>query len=463
MNPLKLETDDPEFLPAAMEILQKPPSRVAISLMQVICGVFVFALALACFSWLDVRAVAQGKIQNSGLSKVVQPLEPGKVVTINVKNGTRVNSGDVLLELDPTETSADREAQAKDLEDSKAEVARRKVAISAARDKSLRPQPIEFAPNTEEMVRKRAQDVLTADLAQLASSHASLRAQLAEKLAAKERLTASINVRAKLIALAKERIVMRQTLEDKGVGSRMLTIEAQQQLETQMTSDAGDRGQLLETDAAIRTLERKIEETTAQFISDQTQKLAEAERKGDRLVQDLVKAQSKSDRTRLTAPIAGTVQQLNVSTIGQVVTSGQALLTLVPLEGPIEIEALIANKDIGFVEKGQPAVIKVESFSFTRYGTIDGKVAKVSRDAVDERDASNLSDAANAAKLRGPSNTQPPPTQNLVFPATITLARSSITIDGKEVPLTPGMAVTVEIKTGQRRAIDYVLSPLREF
>lgn len=394
---------------------------------------------------------------------MVQPFELGKVVAINVANGVRVNAGDVLLELDPTESRADREAQARDLEASKAEVARRTVAIQAARNKSLQSRSIVFAPGTDDMVRKREQDVLATDLAQLASSQASLKAQLAEKLAAKERLTASINARAKLITLAKEHIVMRQTLEDKGVGSRMLSIEAQQQLETQMTSDAGDRGQLLETDAAIYTLNRKIEETTAQFIADQTQKLAEAERKGDRLAQDLVKAQSKSDRTRLAAPITGTVQQLNVTTIGQVVTSGQALVTIVPLEGPIEIEAMIANKDIGFVEAGQSAVVKVEAFSFARYGTVKGKVAKVSRDAFDERDANNLSDAANATKPRGATISQPPSTQTLVFPATITLDRPTITIDGKEVPLTPGMAVTVEITTGSRRAIDYVLSPLREF
>ena len=94
------------------------------------------------------------------------------------------------------------------------------------------------------------------------------------------------------------------------------------------------------------------------------------------MAQELIKAQSKSDRTRLRAPIAGTVQQLTVTTIGQVVAGGQSLLTIVPLEGPIEIEAMIANKDIGFVESGQSVTVKIEAFSFTRYGTFDGVVAK---------------------------------------------------------------------------------------
>jgi hemolysin D len=157
------------------------------------------------------------------------------------------------------------------------------------------------------------------------------------------------------------------------------------------------------------------------------------------------------------------VQQLAVTTIGQVVTTGQALLTIVPLDSPIEIEAMIQNKDIGFVEPGQPAVVKVESFPFTRYGTIDGTVLKVSRDAVDEREASALSDPGSAVKPQASTTaTAPGSSQNLVFPAIIGLSRRVIYVDGKDIPLSPGMAVVVEIRTGQRRAIDYVLSPLRE-
>jgi hemolysin D len=463
VNPLRLETETPEFLPAAMEILQTPPPPIAMWFLLSICGAFVAALIFSYFCWLDILVVAQGKIQSSGLSKVVQPFEAGKIVSIKVSNGSRVKAGDVLFELDPTDSTADREAQAKDLEASEAEVARRNVAIAAARSKLLRPQPINFAPGTSDGVRMREENALAADLAQLASSQATLQAQLAEKIATKHRLNLTIAARQKLIALAKEHVAMRQVMKDKGIGSRTLLIEALQQLENQMTNDAGDWGRLLETDAAIHTLERKIDETTTQFIADQAQKGADAERKRDRLVQDLVKAQSKSNRTLLAAPLAGTIQQLNITTIGQVVTAGQILLAIVPLGEPIEIEAMIANQDIGFVEQGQQALIKVESFPFTRYGTIGGQVKKVSRDAVDEQDATNLSDATNAIKSQSPPDGRPPRIRNLAFPVTIALARKSIIVSGDEVLLTPGMAVTVEIRTGQRRAIEYVLSPLLKF
>ena len=108
-------------------------------------------------------------------------------------------------------------------------------------------------------------------------------------------------------------------------------------------------------------------------------------------------------------------------------------------------------------------VIKVEAFPFSRYGTVDGRVLRVSHDAVDEREAQALSDPKAALKPQ-PSNgvTEVSASQNLVFPATISLDKQALDIDGKQVPLTPGMAVTVEVLTGQRRALEYVLSPLRE-
>ena len=152
-----------------------------------------------------------------------------------------------------------------------------------------------------------------------------------------------------------------------------------------------------------------------------------------------------------------------MTTVGQVVSSAQALMTIVPLENPLEIEAMILNQDIGFVANGQTAVVKVEAFPFTRYGTIDAKVLKISREAVEEREASNLSDAAGAARAQGSAgSTQQGRGQTLVFPAIISLDRHSIVVDGREVPLTAGMSVTIEIRTGQRRMIDYLLSPLRE-
>jgi hemolysin D len=452
---------DREFLPAALELLETPPSPVKVAGIWMICAGFAAILVGGWFGSLDIHAVAQGRIHPSGRSKTLQPLEPGRVVTINVENGSKVSAGDILLELDPTETVAEREAQARELEASRAESARRGVAITAVANRTFAAAPIVFPAGIDAVLQSREQRILQAELAQFNAARASLTAQVAEQNAARNRLKTSIAAREKLIGLTKERSDTRETLNSKGALSRALVIDSLQQYESQVVTLVGERGQLLETEAAVLRLERKLEETNSQFITEQTQKLTESDRKADRLEQELIKAKSKSDRTHLRAPINGTVQQLAVTSIGQVVGSGQSLLTIVPTDGPIEIEALILNQDIGFVNQGQPAVIKVEAFPFTRYGTIDGSVVKVSRDAVDERDANQQSDGSTAARA-APAGSGAGRGQNMVFPATISLSKRSMMIDGKEIPLSPGMVVFVEIKTGERRVIDYVLAPLRE-
>jgi hemolysin D len=457
-----MRADDREFLPAAIEIYETPPSPVAVSFMWIICALFAAALAWSYFGWMDITAIASGKIQPSGRSKVVQPLEAGKVVSILVENGSAVAVGEVLLELDPTETAADREAQKQDLEAAAAEAARRNAAVAAAQS-DRRAIPIEFPPSASTELRRREEGVLAADLAQLTASLDALKAQAAQSRAAINRLTDSVAARAKVIALTKERVDMRELVEKRGAGSRSQIIDALERYETEVTTQVGEQGQLRESTAALEATEKKMVETVAQFVADQAQKLAEAERKGDRLSQELIKASSKNDRMWLKAPVAGSVQQLAVTTIGQVVTSGQALMTIVPPDAPLEIEAMILNKDIGFVRVGQPAIVKVEAFPFTRYGVIDATVTRISADAVDMRNAPNLLEAAATVRPQGgtpasPSGSGP----ELAFPATIALASRAMNVDGREVNLSPGMTVTVEIHTGRRRIIDYVLSPLRE-
>ncbi len=458
-----LTAADREFLPAALELIETPPSPVRIASIWLICGGFAVVLAGAWIGKLDIYAVAQGRIHPSGRSKVVQPLEAGRVVGINVENGARVAAADVLLELDATESTADRDAQSQELEAARAEMARRSTAITAARSGSLLPAPIPFADDLDAHVRRRETGALAAELAQLSAARTSLQAQTAEQRAVRMRLVNSIAAREKLLALAKERTDMRETLSQQGALSRALVIDSSQQYESQVVTLVGEKGQLLETDAAINRLDAKAAEAVSQFIADQTQKMGDAERKAERLIQELIKAKSKSDRTRLRAPIAGTVQQLAVTSVGQVVSSGQALMTIVPNDGPLEIEVLIQNQDIGFVNEGQLAVVKVEAFPFTRYGTIDGNVTKVSRDAVDEREATQLGDTNGAIRQQGSATAAAAGRgQNTVYPATISLSRRTIMVDGKMMPLSPGMSVSVEIKTGERRAIDYLLAPLTE-
>ena len=457
----RMRADDREFLPAALEIYEAPPSPIAVSFIWIISAAFAAALAWSYFGWMDIHAIAPGKIQPSGRSKVVQPLEPGRVAAVLVENGRRVEAGDTLVELDPTETAADQEAQLRDLESASAEAVRRRVAIEAAR-LDRQAIPIRFPLAISGPIREREKGVLLADLGQLTATVNSLKAQAAQTRAAIGRLTDSIAAREKVLALTRERVDMRELVEKRGAGSRAQIIDALERHQTELTAQVGEQGQLRESTMALEATEKKIAETVAQFVADQTQKLAEAQRKGDRLTQELIKARSKNERTRLKAPVAGVVEQLAVTSVGQVVTSGQALLTIVPPDAPLEVEAMIPNKDIGFVRLGQPTTVKVDAFPFTRYGTLDGTVTKISADAVDMRNAPNLSEAAATVRPQGGMGSSSQGGPEMAFPATISLTRRAMDIDGTEVKLSPGMTVSVEIQTGQRRIIDYILSPLRE-
>jgi hemolysin D len=457
-----LDPRDREFLLASMELVETPPSPILVAGLWMICAAVAVGLIWSYFGRLDIHAIAQGRIQPSGRSKVVQPLEPGKVAAIRVENGSHVKAGDVLLELDPTESNAERETQLADLESARAEAARRKVAIDVAVLKTSGSSlpAIPFEAGISSALQQRERRVLAADIAQFQSTQASLVAQYAEHVATRDKLKASIDARERVITLAKERVDMRTTLSSRGSLSRAMVIEVLSQYESLITTNVAEQGQQAETEAQLQTIERKMEEGQSQFVSDQTQKLTEAERKADHLAQDLVKATAKHERATLKAPIAGTVQQLTVTTVGQVVNSGQSLMTIVPSEGPIEIEAMIQNQDIGFVKLGQDAIVKIEAFPFTRYGTITGKIVKVTRDAVDEREAQGLDPAARPTGAQ--SVTAQSKMQNLVFPAVVRIEQRTIDVDGEAISLSPGMSVTVEVLTGSRRALDYVLSPLRE-
>jgi hemolysin D len=463
---LQMQREDQEFLPAALEILEQPASPIRIALIWLVCAAAVVGLLWSWFGHVDIHAVAQGRIQPGGRSKVLQTLEPGRVVAINVVNGSRVKAGDVLIELDATETGADKETMAAELDNASAEAAHRRTALAILASGGggrLSSRTISYPSAVGPAARNREQQALDADIGKLSSAVASLQSQLQERRAQQQRLQSSLVERDKLLKLLTERASIAQKMLEAEAGARVAVMDAIQEQQKEAATIASERGQLIELDAAISSLRAKVSETLSEFKDMQTTKLNEAERRAEKASQEVIKTRSKDSRTRLVAPISGAVQQLAVTTQGQVVNSSQPLLMLVPADNVLEVEALVLNRDVGFIRPGQEVTIKVEAFPFTRFGTLDGTVVRVSEDAIDEREAAGLSDPSNATKTPNASVLSPTPkVQNLVFPATIKLAKNTISMGGKEVPLSPGMAVTVEIKTGDRRVLDYLLSPIRE-
>ncbi|MBR0800501.1 HlyD family type I secretion periplasmic adaptor subunit [Bradyrhizobium jicamae] len=456
---------DREFLPAALEILETPPPPLPLVLMSTICAFAIIALAWSYFGYIDIHAVAQGKIQPSGLSKVIQPFDAGKVISLSVQNGTHVRSGDELIAFDPTENEADAKGWQVAISAAVAEILRRRRAIEKAHewpDQPLLPAPaINWTDQVLPMSRPREEQILLADLSQLGESLRNIEKQIAEKKATIERLNMSISFQTELIKTLQDRVLVREQSLKLEVGTKINLFDALESLDKSRSALASDQGQLLETRAAIEQLESQKDKTIATFVADNATKLAEAERKRDDAIQQYAKSRAKLERSRLYAPVNGTVQQLAVTTLGQVVTIGQQLMTIVPDHADLQVEVYVTNADIGFIRVGQEAVIKLDAFPFTRFGTLHGKVISVATDAIDEQTARRLQanpiSAANSPNAAGTPSGQP---QNFVFPVLLSLGETTIKANDALIPLIAGMTLTAEIKTDRRRIIDYLVSPL---
>ncbi len=436
----KLNRNEREFQAAAIEILETPASPAGRAVAYVILAVFVLGIAWASIGKMDVHATMQGRIVPVGNVKVIEPLEASTVRDIHVKAGDVVQKGDLLIELDPTEQAADRDRIAQDLMMARVEAARLRTALDAfAEEAPVEELVVTLPEQVDPVIRALQTEVLRNDIAAHRATIESLYGQIATQTAQIKRIDASVAERKSLVSVLQERAGMLETLVQRRAGSRARYLEVAQVLYEERAIMASEEGQLGQIRAEIETLALRVTELKAEFRSTKIGELAEVERRIAGLRQELIKATRREERSRLIAPVTGTVQQLAVHTVGDVVTTGEQLMIVVPADAALEVEAMLLNLDKGFVEAGQSAEIKVEAFPFTKYGTIDGDIARVSNDAVDQEG------------------------QGLVFPTRVRMARSTIRVDGEDQALTPGMAVTVEVKTGKRRVIEFLLTPLLRY
>ena len=456
---------DRQFLPAALEVLETPSSPTRRMLLLTLSAFVVLALGWAFAGHIDIEAVAKGKVQPSGRVKVIEPLEAGRVSSILVEDGASVQAGDRLVVLDPVEMQADVNVAVQDLAVDLADAARYGAALRAVDADRLRVDTnpsIVWDPAGPETLREREHLTLVADLANMSDGIANIDMQAAERRSTIARLDQSRGADEKLVATLQQHVDMRDALQAHGAGSKADFLAALQELQRAQTTLVADRGQRGEAEAALGTLASAKAKALGQFRSDSANKFEDAANKAVVDGEAVDKAHARLARTVLTAPVDGVVQKLAVTSIGQVVTTGQELMIVVPSGGTLNIAAFIDNIDIGFVKTGQDVAIKLDAFPFTRYGTIRGKVISVATDAVDEDESRRMQ--ANATSLVNSSSmgSGKTPNQKFVIPITIALERSDVQIGSTLVPLSPGMSVTAEIRTDSQRIIDYVLSPLTQ-
>jgi hemolysin D len=433
-----------EFLPAALEIAETPPPPLPRVTAMALVALLIAGIAWAAFGQIDIVATAPGRLTPSGGGKVVQPLETGTVTAIRVHDGEVVRQGDVLVELDPTETEADQDRLKGELAAAQLEESRLQVV---ALGRPFAPPP-GSDPLRAEVAQREVREEVESNAAKLSSlDHqiAEHRAELASGQAEAARLKA-------LLPYDQQRVDAFTDLQNKGYGSKLQLVEAQEKLEDARRSLEVERQKQPALEAAIQTTAGQRAEIAAETSKKALADLTEAQIKAASLADEVAKADERFRGRTLTAPVSGAVQELAVHTIGGVVEPGQTLMRIAPAGAPLEVEANLENKDVGFVRPGMAAVVKVESFPFTRYGLIHATVLSVSADALGEPTAQN--------PIQGRTADLPGLMPEPHYLVRLALDHDVMTVDGRQVRLRPGMMVTTEVRTGRRSVISYILSPL---
>jgi hemolysin D len=450
-------SDELQFLPAALEIVETPASPAGRAIGAAIIALVLIAVAWACLGRVDIIATAPGRIVPTGRTKVVQPFEIGVVSAIHVRDGQSVRAGEELITLDSTVSTADRDRLQSDLSAARLDIARLNALLAGGADPLVNFQPPEGAD--PRLVAIQRQYVLN-QTAEHAAKLASLDEQREQKIAERAASAAEIAKIQALIPLLQQQMDMHKKLFDEGYGTKLAYIQALAALTEQQRELVVQKSNHQAAEATLLAIGQTRTQADAEYRHGLLDDLKQSEQKVGELTQELIQAGERTKLQRLVAPVDGVVQQLAVHTLGGVVTPAQALLTIVPADNRLEIEAMVSNRDIGFVHAGQNVEIKIETFNFTRYGILHGKVLSVSQDAVTRDDPQNPQNAqAQAAASASPTA----PAQEPVYLARISLDRTQMQVDENLVNLSPGMAVTAEIQTGSRRIIDYLLSPLRRY
>ena len=418
-----------EFLPAVLEIQETPPSPLGRKIVCLIISLFLAAITWATFGQIDIITVAQGKIIPGDYSKVIQPLEAGVVTAIHVRDGQYVTKGDVLIELDASSSSAD-EGRLNNERTSAMVSACRLRALLDGKDRFTAPEGA--AADIIELQQTLLRDQQT----EVENKFQSANRQIDQRRATLNVTESNIKRLERTLPLISQRVEALKSLLEKDYVSKSDYLALEEERVNQQQELAMERFKRVEQQAALDDAIKQPESIMTEYKNAWQGELSKIETDIKSLAKEEVKAGVRTSQQTLTAPINGVVQQLSMHTIGGVVTPAQQLMVIAPREGQLEIEAWIENKDIGFVKEGQATEIKVEAFPFTKYGVIDGKLLHVSHDAV------------------------PLDKVGYVYSARVDMEQTSIDVGDKQIRLSPGMNVAVEVRTGKRSVIEYFLNPI---
>jgi hemolysin D len=435
MSWLKRDRLQYEFLPAAEEIVETPAAPLGALVVWLVTLLLVVALAWSYFGRIDIVAVANGKISTEGSAKTIQPAISGVVTNINVYEGQRVKKGETLLALDKITAEKDVVTASQSLNTARAERdILRRLAVGGNTEDII--NNADLPDETKAMLRQFAssQTALSAVRQQAASGMISnYQQQLQFNQQAKNQLeTNAQNLKNRKAEIEKQ-LPNANPVDKLRLQNELSNID--QRITSADSAVLGQNQQLLQSQSALTQAQNQSQTQIAETNSAFSNQIIAAEKRIIELENNLVKARQVLAQTTIAAPVDGTVLSLTVKTIGGVVNAGQQLAQIVPEKVPLYVDAALDNQDVGFVKSGQRVVVKVATYPFQRYGYLEGTVENISPDAIQDDK------------------------KGLIYKAKIKL-NDEKSSKQNQLKLLPGMSVSAEITTGQRRIIEFFLDPL---
>lgn len=422
-----------EFLPSILEVTETPPSPVGRLVLWTIVTLLVIGGIWAFVGEVDEVAVANGKIVPVGNVKIVQSQNKGVIKEIFIKEGDYVEAGQTLLVLDTTKTQAD-------VDQLKKQVAYYDMTVTRLQNE-MTDEPF-LPPDSEDLDQKdvRAQmELYQSRRRKLEADQTKNEAAIAQEVAAIQSAEAQQEKYISMLAVAEEKEARLEELYNQDAVSYFQLLEARATtVDYRKTAEALAQEILKEQGKLAEAIDNQATTDTT-YRQDTMTQLVEAKKQLNAYVEELKKATETNDQSVIVAPASGRVNQLSVHTVGGVVSEGQSLMMVVPEDAVMEIEAYADNKDIGFIEKGQDAEVKVQTFNFQKFGMVNAVVSEISPDAIEDKQD---------------------PDRNQKYRLYLSIKPDE---ENKDITVMPGMNVTAEIKIKKKRIIDFFLDPFRQY
>lgn len=422
-----------QFKPAIVEIQDEPASPTGRIVAWSICSLILIAIVWSSLAEIDIIATAQGKIVPVGNTKIVQSHIDGTINKIYVKDGDFVKKDDLLLDINSDVYIAEKSALEKSLFAENIKYNRSKAMINYLANKENKE--LETIPNAYLSTEMQIM-LFEQEYRDLESNLAMLEDSLTQKKHELENVKINISNYKKTVALTEIRSKKIQGLLEQKISSEMEFMEFEEKRIKEINDLESLKSKEKQLIANIKELNEKITYAKIENKKKHLVTIEESLNNINRIKEDINKNEVMIRYSRIYSPVNGYIQEMKFHTVGGVLEQAQEILKIVEDKSDIEVEALISSRDIGFIENGMDVAIKVDTFLFTKYGLVHGKITNISGDAITDE------------KL------------GLVYKTKIKLNEKFIKVDNKKVQLSYGMSVTSEIKTSKRTVLEFFLSPI---